>query len=160
MSIVIPEDIVRFLDRATVGIGGTRDRDLVPHVHRLSGWSVSDDRTTMACLVPPQFIPELLPSLENNAQFAFTVSEVPSHETYQFKGDFLGSRAVDASDLATCDRHRDRFVESVGNIFGFSEKALRAYVPAASLAIELALREIFVQTPGPDAGTRLLPSQD
>lgn len=160
MAIVIPEHVVKFLERATVGIGGTRDRELVPHVHRLSGWSVGDDRQSLTCLVPQQFSAELLPSLEDNAQFALTVSEVPSHETYQFKGDYVGSRPIDARDLAVCERHRKLFTASIAPLFGFSERALHAYAPPPSVAFDIRLREIFVQTPGPEAGEKLVPLPD
>lgn len=157
MEAVIPEHIVTFLDRATVGIGGTRGRNLVPHVHRMSGWSVSDDRQTLTCLVPEQFCDDLLPALEDNGQFALTVSEVPSHETYQFKGEFIRARPIEPRDVEVCERHRERFTESIAGLFGFPERALRAYVPPPSVAFDFALREIFVQTPGPDAGKRLVP---
>ena len=157
MAIVVPEHVVEFLGRATVGIGGTRDRDLVPHVHRVSGWSVSDDRQTLTCLVPPQFTAGLLLALEDNGQFSLTLSEVPSHETYQFKGNFSASRPIDARDVAICGRHRERFTKTIAGLFGFSERALRAYVPPPSVAFDFRLREIFVQTPGPGAGKRLVP---
>lgn len=160
MAIVVPEDIVRFLGRATVGIAGTRGRDLVPHVHRASGWSVGEDRQTITCLVAEPFTADLLSSLEDNGQFALTVSEIPSHETYQLKGELVGSRAADAADLACCDRQRERFVAAVGAMFDFTETALRAYVQPPSIAIDVALREIFVQTPGPNAGKRLQPGDD
>src|SRR5262245_53158289 len=106
---MIPEVIVRFLDRAIVAIGGTRDDKLVPHVHRLSGWFCSPDREAITCLIPEQFSPHLLSSLEHNGQFALTVCDMPSHETYQFKGDYLSSRPCNAADLAAVEQSRERF---------------------------------------------------
>jgi hypothetical protein len=37
------------------------------------------------------------------------------------------------------------------------EDALNAFVSDASLAIEFEVLEIFLQTPGPGAGTRIVP---
>jgi len=160
LSIRIPDSLANFLERATVGIGGTRDADRGPHVHRLSGWSVRDDRNALTCLVAPQFAPDLLSSLNDNGEFALTISEIPSHETYQLKGSSLGVRGVEEADIAVCDRHRARFTARVGELFRFPEPALRSYVPEPSLAFDLAVREVFVQTPGPEAGKRLLPESD
>src|SRR3972149_3537768 len=102
---MIPEVIVLFLDRAIVAIAGTRDERLVPHVHRISGWRCSPDRKTITCLIPEEFTPDLVSSLEDNGQFSLTVCEVPSHETYQFKGDYVSSRPrgeADAADFEGC----------------------------------------------------------
>lgn len=160
MAIVIPDVIGRFLERATVAIGGTRDARLVPRVHRLSGWFVGDDRGTITCLVPEQFTPHLIQNLEENGRFALTVSEIPSHETYQFKGRLTTLREVQPSHVAVCDRHREQFTARVHELFGFPELNLRAYVPEPGRAFDLAVEEIFDQTPGPRAGKRIVPATE
>jgi len=118
---MIPEKIIHFLDGATVAMGGTRDGNLVSRAHRISGWRVGPDDQTMTCLVAEGFTENLLASLEDNGQFAFTVCDMPSHETYQFKGTYVGSRAIDENDLAVFDRYRRRFAERVSELFGFPE---------------------------------------
>ena len=157
---MIPEVIVLFLDRAIVAIGGTRDKSLVPHVHRVSGWRCSPDRKTITCLIPEEFTSDLMSSLEDNGQFALTVCEVPSHETYQFKGDYVSSRPSNAGDVTDFERCRQRFAERVASLFGLPEEACRAFVPEPSLAVTFQVREIFVQTPGPAAGRRLVPREE
>ncbi len=157
---MIPEVIAMFLDRAIVAIGGTRDKELVPHVHRVSGWRCSPDRKTITCLIPEEFAPDLMSSLEDNGQFALTVCEVPSHETYQFKGDYVSSRPSDETDRADFERCRGRFAERIVMLFGFAEEACRAFVPRPSIAVTFQVREIFVQTPGPAAGRRLIPREE
>jgi hypothetical protein len=157
---MIPEVIVLFLERAIVAIGGTRDKNLVPHVHRVSGWSCSPDRRTITCLISEEFTRDLLSSLEDNGQFALTACEVPSHETYQFKGNYVGSRPSDEADATVFQKCRERFVERIMSLFGFPEEACRAFVPRPSLAMTFEVREIFVQTPGPAAGRRLIPREE
>jgi len=156
---MIPEKIVRFLEGATVAMGGSRDGNRIPHAHRISGWQVGPDEETMTCLVAEGFTENLLPSLEDNGQFALTVCEVPSHETYQFKGNYLGSRPINEKDLVVYEHYRRRFVERVCGLFGFPEDRVRNYIPPPRLAIDFRVREIYLQTPGPGAGSRLVPKE-
>jgi hypothetical protein len=159
---VIPGKIARFLEQyANVAFAGTRDRDLVPHGHRVSGWRVDAERGTMTALVPNAFTPGLVEALHDNGEVAVTVEEFPSHETYQFKGRYLRHRPVDADDLAVVERIRARFVKSLAPVLsGVAEDALKAYIPPPALAVEFAVQEIYLQTPGPAAGTRLIPPRE
>lgn len=156
---MIPRVIVDFVNRATVAMVGTRDQDLVPHVHRVSGWMVGPDRKTMTCLVAEGFTEALGSSLEDNGQLALTICEVPSHETYQFKGNYVGSRSIEKGDLEVYDGCRQRFVTFVCAFLGFEEDEARAFVPKPSVAVSFEVREVFVQTPGPAAGRRLVPME-
>ena len=156
---MIPGKIVRFLEQyANVAFAGTRDRDLEPGGHRVCGWRIGADQRTMTALVPQEFTSGLVESLQENGQLAVTVEEFPSHETYQFKGRYLRNRGVLPDDVEVVTRIRRRFVRSVRPIFpGAPEEALQAFVSAPALAVEFEVREIFLQTPGPGAGTRLIP---
>jgi hypothetical protein len=156
---MIPGKIVRFLEQhANVAFAGTRDRDLVPSGHKICGWRVGADQRTMTAFVPEEFRPGLVESLLENGQLALTVEEFPSHETYQFKGRYLSDRAVRPDDVEVVDRIRRRFVRSLRPIFAdVPEDVLDAFVLKPSLAVEFEVLEIYLQTPGPGAGTRLIP---
>jgi hypothetical protein len=157
---MIPGKIVRFLERANVSAAGTRDRNLVPHGHRVSGWRLGTDGRTLIVLLPEGARPYLIESLEDNGQFSVTVEEYPAHETYQFKGRYVRHRPAGREDVEIADRTRDRFFSSVIQLFG--EAAIvpvRAFVQPPSIAVEFEVREIYVQTPGPGAGARLFPAE-
>jgi hypothetical protein len=156
---VIPGKIVRFLEQhANLAFAGTRNRDRVPYGHRVSGWHVGGDARTLTAFVAEQFTPRLVESLEDNGELALTVEEFPSHETYQFKGRYRRHRQLDDEDYAVVGRIRDRFVKSMRHLFAdVPEHVLQAYILNPSLAVEFEVREVFVQTPGPGAGTRLVP---
>jgi hypothetical protein len=156
---MIPGKILRFLEEgANVAIAGTRDENLVPHGHRVSGWRVGADLTTMTVLVPEQFTEHLVTSLQDNGRFAVTIEEFPSHETYQFKGRYLRHRPIDSEDRAVDSRIRERFAKGVHKVFAdWSVDMLRGFVPEPALAVEFEVHEIFLQTPGPGAGTRIAP---
>jgi hypothetical protein len=156
---VIPGKIVRFLEQyANVGFAGTRDADLVPYGHRVSGWQVSGDARTMAVFVPDNFTVKLIESLQQNGELAVVVEEFPSHETYQFKGRYLRHRAVAGGELEVVDRIRSRFVRSLRPLFAHApESIFSAFVQEPSLSVEFEVQEVYLQTPGPGAGTRLIP---
>jgi len=159
---MIPEKFVRFLEqRANVAFAGTRDHEHVPHGHRVCGWRVDADQRTLTALIPEPFTPHLVESLEDNGQFALTVEQFPSHETYQFKGRYLRHRPVQHDDVEVVNRVRERFVKSIRPIFtDVPEPALKAFTPGPSLAVEFEVLEIYLQTPGPGAGARVIPSAE
>ena len=157
---MIPGKIVRFLERANVAFAGTRDSNLIPHGHRVSGWSVGDDARTLTALIAEVSRRHLLEALLDNGQFSMTIEEYPAHEAYQFKGRYLRHRPVRPSDIEAVDRNRERFWQALRPFYPpEAELPIRAFVPEPGVAVEFEVREIFVQTPGPGAGTRLAPAE-
>jgi hypothetical protein len=156
---MIPGKILRFLtEYANVAFAGTRDRHLVPYGHRVSGWRVGADHRTMTALIAEPFTPRLIDSLEDNREFALTVEEFPSHETYQFKGRYLRHRPPDRDDIEILDTIRKRFVKSIRPLYANApENIWNAFIMKPSLAVEFEVLEVYLQTPGPGAGTRLVP---
>ena len=105
---LIPGRLVRFLDQyANLAFAGTRDAALVPYGHKISGWRVGADRCSLTAIVARGFTPHLVESVHDNGEFALTVEEFPSHETYQFKGRYLPASAAGAG------RHDTRSPASV-----------------------------------------------
>jgi hypothetical protein len=161
-DILIPGKLVRFLEQyANVAYAGIRDRDLVPFGHRVSGWRVGADQRSITILFPDEFLPRLLESLQQNRELAVTVEEFPSHETYQFKGHYLRHREIERGDVEIADRLRQRWVRSLKPIYADApEDVLKGFVSPPSLAVDFEVLEIYLQTPGPGAGTRLVPPME
>jgi hypothetical protein len=159
---MIPGKLVRFLEEhANVGMVGTRDRHLVPYGHRVSGWHVAADRRTVTAIISKRFTDRLVESLEDNGELALVVEEFPSHETYQFKGRYLQHRPLQPADFDAIERIRGRFEKSMKPIYPEAPtELLRAFTLMPSLAVEFEVREIYLQTPGPGAGARLVPPPD
>ena len=168
---MIPDEIVRFLEGATLGVAATRNDKLVPRTHKVSGWIVGPDRQTITCLIPDDTSEILTTSLEDNGRFALLVvgsttgpkaskppsPAVDSHECYQFKGTYVASRPANDADIAVVDQTRERFQKLFIPLFGFSEEGSAAHIQKPSLAVSFRVREIFDQTPGPGAGRRIVP---
>jgi hypothetical protein len=115
----------------------------------------------MTVFFPDESLDRLLELLRHNGELAFTVEEFPSHETYQFKGHYLRHRELREDDAEIADRVRRRFVKSLRPLYAdVPEDVLRSFVSPPSLAVEFEVHEIYLQTPGPGAGTRLIPPSE
>jgi hypothetical protein len=160
-AVTIPGKLVRFLEQhANLGFAGTRDRHLVPYGHRVSGWRVGADGRTLTALIAEHFTDRLLESLQDNGQFAVTIEDYPAHETYQFKGKYLRHRPLQRDDSEIVDAIRQRFVRSIRPLYPLGPDQLGpayAFIHQACLAVDFEVHEIYVQTPGPQAGSRLVP---
>ena len=159
---MIPARLVRFLeDHANMAMAGTRDAQLVPFGHRVSGWRIGADSRTVTAFVSRHFTERLVESLQDNGQVALTVEEFPSHETYQLKGRYLRHRPIEPDDLRTIERIRVRLAKSIKPIYPEApDHLLRMFTLPPSLAVEFEVLEIYLQTPGPGAGTRVVPPSD
>ena len=158
-SVVIPEKIVQFLEQqANTAFAGTRNLDLVPFGHRVSGWSIGADRRSLTAFIPEPLTAALVESLQGNGAVALTVEAFPAHDTYQFKGRYVSHRPVHREDNAVVDRVRERFIRNMRSIFpGVPDAIVGAFTSHPLFAITFEVREIFVQTPGPGAGARIVP---
>ena len=158
-SVVIPARIARFLEeQANVGFAGTRNRDLVPFGHRVSGWCIGADGRTLTAFVAEPSTAGLVDSLQENGELALTVENFPSHETYQFKGRYVRHRPLGQDEFDIVDRIRGRFMKNMKTVYpAMPEGILGAFISKPALAVEFEVFEIYVQTPGPGAGARLVP---
>ncbi len=122
----------------------------------MSGWILAPDLRTLTVLLPEGARAHLIESLEDNGQFAVTVEKYPESETSQFKGRYISHRAAVQSDVDLVAEIRERFVEGVRPSAGeVGDAALRAFVRTPAIAVDMEVREIYEQTPGPGAGARI-----
>jgi hypothetical protein len=160
---MIPARIIRFLEeRANIGFAGTRDSNLVPSGHRVSGWQTDGAGRRLTTFIPLPWANRLLESLLSNGAIAVTIEEAGTHETYQFKGRYLSHRPVQNTEIAIASRARERFVKGLHFLFPDERMAslVKASIPTPSLAVEIEVHEVFLQTPGPGAGSRIAPAPD
>ena len=160
---MIPGKILRFLDeRANVGFAGTRDANLVPRGHRVSAWQVDGPGRTLTAFIPSSSADRFVEHVLDNGRIALTVEEVGTHETYQIKGRYLSHRPVRPTEVEIALRARERFARSLRSLNPDERWAtmMAASIPSPALAVEIEVQEVFLQTPGPGAGTRIVPPPD
>jgi hypothetical protein len=152
--------LLEFLGRATVAVCATRDARLVPRVRYACGWRAEPDSRVLRVMIQEAHCAGLTESLAENGELAVTIEEIGPHEAYQFKGTVLEAQPCSEGDLAFVAQVRERFVQAISRIFAIPDDAIRAYFQWPGVALRMQVREIFVQTPGPGAGRRLVPPEE
>ncbi|HUG54645.1 MAG TPA: hypothetical protein VMR21_13645, partial [Vicinamibacteria bacterium] len=108
-GIAVPGILLRFLERASIAYVGTRNRDRVPHVQWVCGWTAEPDPSRLSFFLVKPFDRCLLADVAECPRIALTIECIGPHETYQFKGDFAAQRPPGAADLAAFEPCRQRF---------------------------------------------------
>jgi hypothetical protein len=158
---MIPKKIIRFLEeRASIGFAATRDGNLVPCGHRVSGWQIDATGDALTAFVAP--FARFVDALVDNGRIALTFEELGTHETYQIKGRYLSHRPARPAEINIADRTRERFVKTVRSLYADEQlaAALKASISTPNLAVEIEVHDVFLQTPGPGAGTRIVPAPE
>jgi hypothetical protein len=67
-------------------------------------------------------------------------------------------RPVQRDDIDIVDRIRERFMKSMRAVFPVvPEGIVGSFISKPALAVEFEVSAIYVQTPGPGAGARIVP---
>ena len=153
---MIPDRVVEVLSGPAIMFAGTRDAELrVAHTSAV-GAVVHDDRQTVTFFVPESRAARLLSNLRDNGRVAFDFGWI-SHEAYQLKGTYLSSRPTTDEDLSRQEAYRRKLVTALRQVY--PEEIARplalgfAYHPG--VAVTFRVDEVFLQTPGPGAGTKM-----
>lgn len=155
---MIPERVIEVLCGGAFMQIGTRDATLRPAHTFAIGGRVDDDRRTVTVFVPTACSEPVLRNLATSPRIALGIS-LATHEAYQIKGSYLSSRPADEEDLAVQESARAALLDGC-LAAGFPEELSRpmtqgfAYTPA--VAITFHAEEVFLQTPGPEAGTSMV----
>jgi hypothetical protein len=153
---MIPERVVEVLRGPAFLHVGTRDADLRPtHAFPL-GVVVGDDRVTVTFFINEWRAKRILGDLGNNGRVAFAAGLL-SHEAYQLKGVYLSSRPATDDEIAFQESHRAKLCAelSKGLPKEVAEGLFLGLACRPSVAITFRVEEVFVQTPGPGAGSKM-----
>jgi len=154
---MISEKLVEFIHGPVFMAIGTRDERLRPAHTFVAGAIVNQDRETITCFVPQGRIERVQNDLESNGRIAFAVGS-PSHESYQFKGRYVSARPTDAKDVAVQEIHRTKLLALMLQ-YGYPEQIVKPFILGfrhqPAVAITFRVEEIFLQTPGPEAGKKI-----
>ena len=154
---MISEKFVEFIHGPVFMSLGTRDERLRPVHTFVAGALVNQDRETITCFVLQSRAEKIRANLENNGQIALTLAH-PSHECYQLKGRYVSVRPAEAKDVAIQEIYRTKLLACMLQ-YGYPEQLAKPlmlgfqYKPA--VGITFRIEEIFLQTPGPEAGKKI-----
>lgn len=132
----------------------TRDANLMPECTFGMGHKVHTDRRHITVYVARVLAAPTLENLRANGEVAITMCRPIDHKTIQVKGRFVGARDSGPEDRELQEICRGAFAEQLA-AFGLPRTYTRRMAWWPSVAIEVEVRDIFTQTPGPGAGTRI-----
>jgi hypothetical protein len=154
---MIPDRIVEVIHGPAFMHAGSRDEKLRPAHTFVIGAVVHPDREAITFFVPESRSERILSDLKSNGKAALAVG-LATHEAYQLKGVYVASRPTDAKDLAVQEIYRAKLL-SAALEFGYPEQIAKPFVLGLAyqpgVAITFRVEEIFLQTPGPEAGKKI-----
>jgi hypothetical protein len=140
----------------------THDARLQPALGRAAGFKL-EDSGAMLLLLPKPVAEPTLGNLRDNGRFSFTVVNIGNFDSYQIKGRVTSIDEPSPQELVLKELYLTKFsneLRALGYPPSFCDGFDRArgfMAPAPAYALRCQAEEVFVQTPGPKAGSRLWP---
>ncbi len=157
---VINDKMKSFLESGVSVVVGTRDVGLTPEIVRAWGPVVSEDRQSISLCVAQAASARTLDNLSTIGRITVVFTLPTNLQSVQLKGTWIETTKPDAADLAAVEQHRDAFA-GLNEQIGMPRRAVETFwkreLETSSVLVKLRFvpEQIFNQTPGPDAGSRL-----
>jgi hypothetical protein len=155
---VLPADLVEFFESGVSILVATRDSGMRPICARAAGASVRAGGAARAITVylAETVAAETVANLRDNGQIAVTFSRPLTHYSIQVKGTCADVRPSSEEDRNVQLRYRAAYTEQLHAV-GLPRTVAARLSWWPSVAIDVAVGDLFVQTPGPTAGRKLEP---
>jgi len=154
---MIPDRVVEVIHGPAFMQAGSCDAKLRPAHTWVIGAVVHPDREHVTFFVPESRSEQLLANLKENSKIALTIS-MATHEGYQLKGVYVSSRPTDEKERAAQEVYRAKLF-SFSHQVGYPEPIVKPFVFGFTyqpgIAITFRAEEVFLQTPGPEAGKKM-----
>lgn len=151
---MIPDSIVQLLQTGVSVMVGTRDASLMPECTRAWGIHVGTDRGTVTVLLSESIAGKTLDNLRENGMIAVTCTRPTDHITCQLKGKVRSMKSVNSAQQKMSRQWHHEFVAELKAI-GVPSALGEAWIVEPTIAVEMAVTDVFDQTPGPGAGKRI-----
>jgi hypothetical protein len=150
----VPEELVDLLEGGVSILVGTSDPSLRCEAIRACGASLSADRRRVTVFLPDATAARTLANLEVNPEIAVGFSRPVDHLSIQLKGRCAEIRVAREDEHEATLRYRAGYAEQLYFV-GLPRSVTSRLNVWPAHAVTFDVRDIFVQTPGPEAGKRL-----
>jgi hypothetical protein len=151
---VISEAVLTFLSGGKSIVVGTRDAQLVPECTRAVGLRVAADRRHVQLLLPEATAARCQQNLRDNGRIAITVGNPLDHRTLQLKGQLTALGPASEEDALFVREYVAQLAQ-VLEVIGIPEHLIARVNCLPCARAEVRVDEIYLQTPGPGAGSAL-----
>jgi hypothetical protein len=151
-AIDLPQAFAEFVEPGLSIRIGTRDAHRRPEC--AIGWgAVLHAPATLTVYLPHAFAGRTIQNLEENGQIAVALMRLSDYHAYQVKGCAAEWRVVEERERPPLELHAAAYADAAGEI----GQAIRRVAFWPAVAIDVEVRAVFLQTPGPGTGQRLRP---
>ena len=151
---VADADLAAFVRSGVAIVVATRDDDMTPEITRAWGADVVIDGASLTICVTAPPGSKTRANLEHNGAIAVNFTLPTTYRSAQMKGSVVDVHDPSPAELARVERHIELFVEQTEQV-GLSAAGARQLAERNLLAVTIAVRELYDQTPGPNAGKRM-----
>lgn len=147
----LTDEIKHFIASPVMIIIGTRDAANRPSIGRAVGARVASE-DSVEVILSSRLWAQTISNLDANGQAAVTFARPSDYVSYQLKG-VARLRAAEDADLALSQRYRASIVAVLDGLGLPGEFVQPWLVEEEPVVASLRVSEVYVQTPGPMAGT-------
>lgn len=147
-------DFEHFITGGVSVIVGTVDADGIPACCRAIAVTAKDGFDTITVYVPAATGQETIANVATTRRIAVGCTHPLSHESMQIKGVTHAVRLAPAADEAFVRQRLDQLADVLFEV-GLPRRLTRSIAHWPAFAIDVQVEEVFDQTPGPKAGTRV-----
>ncbi|HET7903650.1 MAG TPA: pyridoxamine 5'-phosphate oxidase family protein [Candidatus Eisenbacteria bacterium] len=151
---LLTDPIAEFIQAGLSISVATCDRALEPDGAYACAARVHEDRAHVTLYLYAEAGTRMLRNLRSHPEIAVLFERPTDHRACQVKGTFLSSRRARVGERAEVERQVDGFAAELEAI-GIPRAMIAGWKRWPCTALEIRVRELFEQTPGPGAGEPL-----
>ncbi len=153
-DVTIPRDLVDLFEAGVSILVGTRDEALQPEATRAAGAKVSPDRRRITLFLPTAVSARALENIARHPEIAVGFSRAMDATSMQVKGSCIEVRPANDDERLAVERYKTAYMEQLF-VLGLPRALTKRFAVWPAHAVTFEVRDIFLQTPGPEAGKRL-----
>lgn len=143
------------LTESGVGLGvASRDKDLVPCLDDLMGLKLDPDGKRLVCFINSEESPKALENFRSYPRIAISLSRPCDNFAAQIKGQVTRIRAMTGEETARSQAWADLYRQEL-ILINVCPETVAALDMSADTALEVTIEDLFIQTPGLQAGDRM-----
>jgi hypothetical protein len=147
-------DICRCLNPGMSLLVATVDEKNIPSCCRAMALVSTDDVQTVTVYVPIATSHDTIRNLATTRRIAIAATNPIDHASIQLKGSMVNSRVARDEEASLVKSRLNAFAEVLDSI-GIPSVMTRNATCWPAFAVDVKVEEVFDQTPGPKAGTRV-----
>jgi hypothetical protein len=147
----VPEELVELLEDGVAAWLATHDAELSPEAVRVWGTRVGPDRRTLTLYVSDEQAGRTYDNARANGQLAVFFCRMTDYRAAQVKGELIALRPTSDDERERQAEYARAFI-ATSIVVGTPREPTERLAFLPSTAMELRVREVYMQTPGTGAG--------